>query len=553
MAEIMTMEAFDEWSKANLVGADEFDGAEFIKFMFPKHLHLVTKEMCDKAGKMAKQNNDLNAITAEIGQMMGISSNDEAVEAVADKTNEFGADGDNAKKATKGGKSRKKNLPKRAANRVIVEAARNLGTTTYGAVATIISQRGAVIGYVTATNDKIDIVKKTTKEGDSDRAETRFKARMSGPSGCKAFIVAVPADALEQINLKLSGQIDEDHLDVEAAQNPNQPFVLVSYPTQSFVSMFLTSIACGSIREDESLFEPYVMKSRSPKGVTVTSLDSIDDVMGKINKDDAIVAGQCALYTTTSYKQDGVGFQTPVTKVKHTFRTKLVTPSNYIAARIFSTIPIEATYPSELCEEYTKAYLDKFVNRRLSNGNLIDTVAPDENNITFTTEANGTVKISRNTFFTTSPDESYWTHNKLDHWFYRDAQGNPQKVDPIGEGLVQKVATMSKKGTTQVRLAYKELKPEKGVDNYTLEFGPGGRHEKIGAAAAKYGVNITYEFMEDLFREAALIKDAKKSDKSSEKSSPNPRGRFAFGINAVASSEAYKTALMNALNSAKEK
>ena len=59
--------------------------------------------------------------------------------------------------------------------------------------------------------------------------------------------------------------------------------------------------------------------------------------------------------------------------------------------------------------------------------------------------------------------------------------------------------------------------------------------------------------MEDLFREAALIKDAKKSDKSSEKSSPNPRGRFAFGINAVASSESYKTALMNALNSVKEK
>lgn len=514
-----------------------------IEMSFPEHLDFLTQdEVLEKIVNyyLNESNFDADAVDNYIRGLLpndgqdssGVFNPDEADEQPIDKK----------PKRTRG-KSAKHTL-----NKIIAEEARQLQATNWGQCATIISKRAAIVGYLVPTPEHFDIGKTTSVDKASGRAVTTVGLRYVAAGAVKGIIVAAPSYALEEVRkCSLDPSADPDSCDVARANQENQPYVVELQAADYFTNTFLTSESAGSIREDEHIWQPTVINRYMPasRETVVTVYDTLADVEEKAKANDDIIAGKNAVFAQSVYRKEaGSSIQTPYVRMKHSLRTQLKAPGNYVAARTYDTIEIRDSYPPEEAEQLNQLYLSRLLRTKYKGTMVLETLSDDDTTLTISIDPDTNKKtIAGSRFFTTNPAESIMT-KPIPHWFNKDSQGKPELVDPIGKQLIKRAFRLTKAGDPSPYIVYKNMSETQNAEGtaYVPDFSPNGEYAKIGDACRSYGVTLEVSELLKFFHAQHVIRDKSSPTNRSTTRTQRPIGVAAFGLNRTRSSSAIRAA-----------
>lgn len=427
---------------------------------------------------------------------------------------------------------KKRNATRSRITDVITGRATDMAKTPYGDCARVISRNAALVAYLTPTPEHFDISKSSVKS--KEDYVTRFNLKYVGPGPVKGYVVALPANAFEEVNKVVRNNEDPNTCDVARAQDPNQPYILNFYSPSYFHEVFINQVCAGSIKEAEELWTPYVSKRYVPseKRYNIATFKNPKDATEGVD-DNVIVAGTKNSLVVQVYYSKANGSDIPYSKAKHALRSKLQTPGNYIPARKYETIEIKDTYSTEEVKTLNETYFSRYSTAKFKGKALLNTLDPLSSNVTLSFDPdNNSQKISASKFFTTLANESVMKE-PVDHWFNKDSEGNPMKVKAIGQGLVKRVLRENKNKTgSTAYLVYKDMQTQQNPDGtaYVPDFSEKGEFSKIGAACKKYGVKLEPKDLIAFFTEANVLRGKSSSGKKGKSVSTKPFGANVFGL-----------------------
>lgn len=421
------------------------------------------------------------------------------------------------------------------ANKVIMNKVRSLQDTNKYKAAKRVSLDAAVIGYLNASPEGIDIARKKVDANKYD-----FIAKYSAPSAPKGYMIAVPADAYAATKM----EHDEDIAPSAYAEGQNKELIILN---KGGFDEFICMNALGCVREAKELFVPnYVTRvtgNEEVDGKRVMIRENVlvntieDDVKYAQNKE-SLPSGPNSLYYTIVYKKDkSSATKTPIGSVKHTMRNSLPAPMNYISAKKYETIEIRRAYSADEAEALTKDYFNRF-NKK--SHELLD------KNVTV---VDGAIVASK--FFTTNANESYWAENPtVDHWFSKDASGAKAKVGLEGNRLIKHTCEISqtadKKGKVKEVVKNSVRAQKIGLEEvadgsvFVLDMNA-PEMQNIASAAANNGVAITNEAVVNFFKAEKILKE-KATGNSGEGKTAKPIGAGVWSMYLPAGESADKAA-----------
>lgn len=516
------------------------DVVDYIKYVYADDsAFLFQQANYEKIEALFKgKGNDPSLLGEDINEMLAAKNGG----AGADQTDAFGGDGTDAKPAKKTRTPNPIRQMQKASSKLIVSGAKQLRNTNFGACAIVVSQRAAVVAYLNATPEHLDIAKKTTTN-DASVATTRFGVKSFAPGAVKGMAVAVPVYAIEEVR-KYATCDDPDACNPARANEESQPYAVELMSTAHFTETFLSLEAAGSVREADELWAPCVKKAyhHASKSYNIKAYPTVEEV-NKTDGNDDIVAGKNAIYISIAYrKQDGKNVT--VSRAKHTLRSKLQAPGNCISAKEYTYIDLKAVYDAAEAAELTSLYFGRYNTLKYKGTSLLATIADDDSDIIITVDpTTGNKTIAKTNFFATNANESALNQD-IDHWFDRTADGDFVKFSPIGKQLVKRVGYIVKsKGTASSKVDFKELQVEQDATGtaYTLDFD--GRYKKIGDACKAYHVSIDAAELIRWFKENGVLRGEGTGTGRARSKAVKPMGINAFGFARTRNSDALKSAL----------
>lgn len=360
-----------------------------------------------------------------------------------------------------------------------------------GKIRMAFSEAARVCGYTTATNDKFDFAKKKDKV-DGVEAYTLF-VKMTPPSKVDGILVRYPVDCWNELN-----RSSADSMQLSAAQNPNQSFTLTIVEAGNMINWMQRNTA-GYLLEDEALFEPVIRKA----GKNVMIVQTPADVQP--SKKGNGVPAKPAIYVDVAgnLKANSKGtFTRPKLRLKSNYRTKLVTPGNYIAKRKFEVMPVKTSYTPDEISHYIDMYFNRYLSRTTKAGKTIRSVfsqlsAAGRTYFHASEDANGKWQLDATEYFTGDASASAWNTITVPHWFLKDDHGEPIQIPGTQVQLAVREQESADKPIGFRKVMIQDpAKAQPGA--YVLDLN--GEHKKIGEACKGM---LTFEVLDKFYSETA--------------------------------------------------
>lgn len=356
------------------------------------------------------------------------------------------------------------------------------------------SEMARVCGYTCGTNEKFDFAKKKESTPGSD--EYTLFVKMTPPSKVDGVIVRYPLTAWQELN-----RSNPDAMNLAAADDPNQQFTTTIIPADSIINWMQQNTA-GYLLEAEEIFEPVIRKA----GKNVISIQTPADVPP--SKKGNGVPAKPAIYVdvagTLKKKENGETTR-PKLRLKSNYRTKLVTPHNYIAKRKFVTMPVKTSYSPDEIATYIRAYFERYYGGVTKTNKTIESVFAHLSGAALAyfhpmVNDKGKHVLDSTEYFTGDASASAWNTITVKHWFQKNDRG--EAIEIPGTQVALAVREFVKDGDAEKPAAFRKTmiqdpaKAQPGA--YVLDVN--GEHAKI-AAACKGG--LTFEMLDRFYTESA--------------------------------------------------
>lgn len=333
------------------------------------------------------------------------------------------------------------------------------------ALLSAISQHGRVGGYITKNGAKLDF--RATKTSAKDAAVPTYKIglHMAPPTAVEGTIVMIPAALLDLLNTG-DGELDQQSV-VTAAQDTT--VMLNVIPKEELVNFMLTKTGTF-LPEAEEIFEPFFTKNMQVR--------SYGDARAPKN---STVPPKPALYVSVNPRIDPSNFkESNVIRLKHTYRSRLQTPKNYISLKEYATVPMKRQYTPEEANEMINLYLSRFTVPAVNQSDPIISKLDRDSLANFEVKpgdaTNPMETIASSTFFPTTGNS--WLDKPdlaVKHWFYKNEDGTPKTLD---SDEIQLVMKEKKEGAKSIRIVSRELKDTTASEG-SYRFEPTGKHKAI--------------------------------------------------------------------------
>lgn len=331
-----------------------------------------------------------------------------------------------------------------------------------------LSKRARIVAYVVNAESKFEIVSKKNKEVYDLNVVNR------APSAIKAVVVKIPS-VLNELRSKVAATPDDPELEsklnaIASTVEETNAVAMVVVPWDEFAK-FLQDECGGYLHEDDSIFVPFMDRKgnqyNTPADITGN---------GKLPTSGSFVYLR---YVTPTQKQ-GATTSARIYSIRHSIRTKILAPGNYIALKRWQTKKLVNAYTEADADSLIAAHLARFCKARKSEGREVPAIVAQLSPKATTLVSVNNGAIGSSLFFPKagSPEASRAWINSADaktvcHWFNKvkgtDGTVVSEYVSPDAIALVDKEQKVSKEGTVRLVAKTDELLPD-GATNGTYTF-----------------------------------------------------------------------------------
>lgn len=298
-----------------------------------------------------------------------------------------------------------------------------------------------IVAYFCNKGEHNDIVAEKFKNLDPTVKETsyEFRAKQYGPTPIKMVMIMVPTCLVGYLNCTADAYATKECKDaVNMAMNGADLSYTPQYVAWGSMVPWLRAHTNGVVREDANLFSSYYEKENG-KFVLRTFANR-----GKSK----CAASDSCLYVKLVKRKVKVTTETgeekqiskPAIIVVHSYRRRVLTPSNYVAMNRYEEVDLKEHYSEEEATEYIAKYLSKFCKTPESKkGSQLPKVSQLGGSTRTHTIVDGTTIIS-SWLFPEAGKESYFAQeqNKIAHWY------DCEPVTAIKDGVETQVLSKKK-------------------------------------------------------------------------------------------------------------
>lgn len=330
----------------------------------------------------------------------------------------------------------------------------------------LIASRLRIIAYITAKGDKTDFaasgktIQGTTDEKGLPVKEYTIALKNSAPSSIQYVIVKEPtplimfkenlasmdpAKATEQFNIYKNTPAQEESFSIK-------------YIAWEDMIAYVMANTNGVIHEDTHIFTQYVKGSASGKQAA-----KIYSTPADIKAHNGIPAGSCLylfaklakvkrLKNKDGQPTDVVDTKSVVT-LKHSVRSKIITPANVVPLKRFQTVTPATSYTAANANEMIKLYLSKF---NTAKEGAIPVAKKLRDSQGFTIDGTG---ITKSDYFAADGAQSWFANpaNSVAHWADKNADGSAKQIAASAVKLVKKEIATTKNGSTKIATLTEDL------------------------------------------------------------------------------------------------
>ena len=321
-----------------------------------------------------------------------------------------------------------------------------------------------VAGYITNYNEKVDFANKKVK---NDNLTTyHIGLRMSAPSSVQAVIIMEPAE--------IKAYFEENRFNDPANiakicalrdlpfGSPEIKYVARVVPWTE-AAKYMIDYTNGKLKEHPDLVEAYVKGGK--KVVSHVAGDDTSELYVSIRM----------LAKAKNKKEEPIE---PKIQVKHRYRSRIVTPNNYIALKRYETVTPKQSYTAEEAKQNIAVYLGRFTKESTANPGVIPAGQLTPDCTRFFTVENGGKTISKSAYFATEGEPSWFTvdakgnGNSIDHWYLKNSEGVADKLMGGQIHLVKKEAVSSTdaSGATKTRIVTRSTELGSATSSSSYKF-----------------------------------------------------------------------------------
>lgn len=353
-----------------------------------------------------------------------------------------------------------------------------------------ISEKAYIAAYVCAKGPHIDVTTKK-KKGTEDKHDLIVK--QSAPSAIKFVAIMVPELLMSLLDKRnFDNEAFDETLSKYKHMTPEETAYRVELVPWAEIGNWMLSRTNNVLREASELFTPYVTK----KG----TINNIADVTAQANKP----AGSC-LYIKIN---PNASKATSAVSVVHNFRSKILTPHNYVALQRYIDVPLKQVYDEQEAKDMIFKYLNKFTNASAGKQPKVEKFSEETRNYITTNEDN---KITATALFPTKPGEPWFFSDfSISDWYEKsiDVTGEVKPKALSKPALSQKKITQGKdkNGSVTTRSGWETEKlAEEGATISTYHF-DAQTFPQIFAASKKM---LTLRAIEEAFAKDKSSRPAK--------------------------------------------
>lgn len=300
-----------------------------------------------------------------------------------------------------------------------------------------VSKKAYIAGYVTKNDSKIDFA---TKKSGNDNVDIIVK--QYAPSKIELVMVMMPEGLLSLFDQQNADDFVDRLSKYTGATSDTLVYQLMYIPWVEFTTWML-SYTNGYIGESDDLFAPYYAKNKK-----INTLGDVESVQGIPNGSYIYIASRNA-------KDESKMFI-----IKHTFRSKILAPGNYISMERFKEVTVPTTFTEDEAARFIRLYMNRFTKATKTKAAPITRLSPDAQANIVVDATNNTIKST--TFFPTS-GASYFADpaHAIKHWAKKKMGPNDTVVDETltTAKLSAKTETKTNKnGVESVKYSYEKEK-----------------------------------------------------------------------------------------------
>ena len=326
----------------------------------------------------------------------------------------------------------------------------------------LIASRLRIIGYITAKGDKIDFAASgKTIEGSTEKEYT-ISLKNSAPSAIQYAIVKEPTALIMFKDALASMQADKamEQYNVYKNTPANEASYSIKYIPWDEMITYVMANTNGVIYEDDKIFTQYVKGTSNGEKQNAKVYNTPAD----IKPHNGVPAGSC-LYLFARLAQvkrektkdgsvsDTVDAKSVVT-LKHSVRSKIITPANVVPLKRFQTIAPAASYGDTDAVEMVNLYLGKFNTAKEGKVPVAKNLRDPQG---FTIDP--TTGIVKSDYFATGGAQSWFGNsaNSVAHWADKNSDGSAKQIPATAVKLVKKELVKTKNGNTKIATLTDEL------------------------------------------------------------------------------------------------
>lgn len=314
------------------------------------------------------------------------------------------------------------------------------------------SKHAYIAGYVTNFNEKVDFASKKEKAVEGGPETYNIRLRMAPPSSIRAVIIMEPVDVLAFFE---DNRYDLPESAAKIQAICDKPFGDPSITYTPYVcpwaeiTNYLLSKTNGRLNEHPEIVEQYIKKGPKTQA----------KVWNANNDESYLVAS--VRYVADSGAKAAIGaIKVPKVCTKHSYRSRIVTPHNFVALKKYQTyVPGSTpTLPDkETAKAQIKAYLGRFTKENTSKQVPMGHLSVEcSRNFTV---SDGGKTVDGSAYFAVAGEASWFANasNAIDHWYSKDQEGRAVQIPAAKIELVVKEEKETSSGKTRIVTAYDEL------------------------------------------------------------------------------------------------
>ena len=397
----------------------------------------------------------------------------------------------------------------------------------------LITARLRIVGYVTAKGDKVDFTTSSVTTTDSNGKESReynIILKNTAPSAIQYAIIKEPTALISLLKQSTAEGAKLDAITEQFNIYKNTPpreesFSIVYIPWSGMVA-YLMENTNGTIQEAPEIFTTYVKGAKEP-----VVYEKPEDIKAH----NGVPAGSCLYLSAKLGKikknKDTQELDTrSVVTLKHSVRSKIITPANVVPLKRFQTVSPATTYAKDDAAQMIQLYLSKYNKEQKTAGTTYSVCTSLHKDCKEFKVADR--QIVSTSYFATAGDTSWFSDaaHTIDHWYNKNPDGSAKVISGPNIKLVKKETVTTKKGTERIVTATDDLCAADTAGDYQFT---SANFPNVFSAAGVLKLNF-----EDLSKAIAANKQTKarmgKSGKTKKQTYVEPGALIGLSLDTIA-------------------